>query len=525
MDKSETLIFTTKDNNMSVTKVLLVNPPWITRDDNVWHGIKGAMPPLSLLSIGAVLEQEGFEVEILDVHLDALSEKQVHEVIAKAKPDLVGISVMTSTAICSHRIAQIAKEWDQNCIVVMGGVHVHSLPKEALRNKAVDYVVRGDGEYPLLELCQGKEIASIPGLGYRKENTVILNEARPDIKDLSELPRYAYHLIDVPRYYPAVGAYRNLPAINMLMTRGCPGKCIFCNSAETTLRTHSAENMVDEIILLRDNYGIKEIQFYDDTFTVMKKNALEFCRLMTEKRVGVTFSCFARTDCFSEEMAVALKKAGCHQVMFGVESGSQEMLKIIRKDIDLDKTVEAVTLAKKVGIEVRCAFTFGTPGETKETIQETIDYAMKMDPDLAIFNITTPYPGTQMYAWAKKNDLLTTHDWWDYELGNAVVDLPTISAEELRKAYEKAYSTFYDRPIVYWRRLKMINSFRKFRDSMDAFLNIKFKFTLSSRGESRLEWLKHSREDFFSFNFEEQDQNVTIPEVLRDEALLNKRVA
>ena len=147
--------------------------------------------------------------------------------------------------------------------------------------------------------------------------------------------------------------------------------------------------------------------------------------------------------------------------MFGVESGSQEMLKIIRKDIDLDKTVEAVTLAKKVGIEVRCAFTFGTPGETKETIQETIDYAMKMDPDLAIFNITTPYPGTQMYAWAKKNDLLTTHDWWDYELGNAVVDLPTISAEELRKAYDKAYSTFYDRPIVYWRQLKMINSFRK----------------------------------------------------------------
>jgi len=184
-----------------------------------------------------------------------------------------------------------------------------------------------------------------------------------------------------------------------------------------------------------------------------------------------------------------------------------------------------VDLAKRVGLEVRCAFTFGTPGETKETIRETLNYAMKMDPDLPIFNITTPYPGTQMYAWAVKNNLLTTHDWWDYELGSAVVDLPTITTTELRDAYEEAFSTFYDRAIVYWRRLKMINSFRKLRDSIDAFLNMKFKVTLSGRGEYREEWLSHYREDFFDFEIGETDQDVAIPQVLKDDALVRREAA
>ena len=481
--------------------VLLVNPAWITRDRNIWHGIKGAMPPLSLLSIGAVLEKEGFEVSVLDAHVLRLCERAVAEEIARKRPRFLGITMMTSTAIVSHRIAHIAKQVDPEMVVVVGGVHPDSLPDETLRNRAIDYVVRGDGEYTMLEICQGRKPEEILGLSYRKEGRVVHNAPRPILMNLGELPMYAYHLVPMYRYYPAVGAYRKLPAINMLMTRGCPGKCIFCNSAETTLRTRPAAKVVEEVLHLRNTYGIREIQFYDDTFTVMKKNMLEFCRLMVERKADVTFSCFARTDCFNEEIAGALKRAGCHQVMFGVESGSQRILKILRKDIDLERTKQAVRMAKEAGLEVRAAFVFGTPGETEETIEETLQYAMDLDPDIAIFNITTPYPGTQLYAWAEQERTLLTKDWWEYELGSTIVDLPTINRSAIRAMYDKAFRAFYNRPVMYWRRLARIRSLSLLRDTLEAFLYIILRWKVGGRGSYRKEWLRHRREDFFDFDF------------------------
>jgi radical SAM superfamily enzyme YgiQ (UPF0313 family) len=500
--------------------VLLVNPPWITRDETIWHGIKAAMPPLSLLSIGAVLEQARFDVVILDAHLGAMSEQEVADRIAEVKPQIVGITMMTSTAIVSHRIAQLAKQVDPNIRVVVGGVHPDALPEETLRNKAIDYVVKGDGEYAMLELCEGVPDEEIKGLCYRRDGKPVLNEPRPVLMDLNRLPPYAYHLIPMGRYYPAVGAYRRLPAINMLMTRGCPGKCIFCNSADTALRTRDATRVVDEIVHLRDTYGIREIEFYDDTFTVMKQNALKFARLMKERDVDVTWSCFARTDCFNSEMAEALKDGGCHQVMFGVESGSRKILKILRKDIDLERTRRACRMATEAGLEVRAAFIFGTPGDTEETCQETIDYALSLDPDLAIFNITTPYPGTQLYAWAEQKGRLLTYDWWDYELGSTIVDLGTIGNERLKQIYDRAFKIFYNRPKMYWRRLKKIESWSHLKDTLDAFLQIMMKVKMTGRGAYRREWTRWRREDFFDLDFEIPTRKTPLPAVLQDEALL-----
>lgn len=512
-----------RDLQKSSRPILLINPPWITQDETIWHGIKGALPPLSLLSIGAVLEQAGFEVRIMDAHLHAMSEQQVKAEIEAINPSLVGITMMTSTAIVAHRTAQLVKEVSEDIPVVVGGVHPDALPEETLRNKSIDYVVKGDGEYTMLELCRGLGDDEIKGLCFRRDGSVVYNQPRPTLMNLDKLPPYAYHLVPMGKYYPAVGAYRRLPAINMLMTRGCPGKCIFCNSAETSLRTRNADRVVNEIIHLRDTYGIREIQFYDDTFTVMKQNAMRFAHLMAERKVGVGFSCFARTDCFSAEMAEALKAAGCHQVMFGIESGSQKILKILRKDIDLERTRHAVNLAKQAKLEVRGAFIFGTPGETVETIQETLDYALSLDPDLAIFNITTPYPGTQLYHWAEQNGRLLTRDWWDYELGQTIVDLGSIENDVLRREYDRAFKTYYNRPKMYWRRLKRIHSFRQFKDTADAFLQIVLKMKLTGRGAYVKDWLRHRREDFFDFDFAEQPKIFALPKVLQDPGLLVTR--
>jgi len=514
----------TSEQKMTNRSVLLINPPWITRDQNVWHGIKASMPPLSLLSLAAVLEQDGIEVQILDIHVEKLTEVEVKNRILDISPSVIGITMMTSLAVTGHRVAQIARDAVPSATIVVGGVHPDAVPIETLRNSAIDYVVHGDGEYTLREICQRTiPIENISGISYRKSGKVIRTPDRSLEKDLGALPPYAYHLIDFDRYYPAIGAYKRLPAINMLMTRGCPGKCIFCNSAETTLRCRPADQVVDEIVKLRDTYGIREIQFYDDTFTVLKRNVFEFCRLMKERNVGVTFSCFARADCFSEQMAIALKEAGCHQVMFGVESASRKMLKVLRKDINLDRTKTAIAIAKSVGIEVRAAFLFGTPGETTKTIQETLDYAIGLDPDLAIFNIITPYPGTQLYAWAEKNDLLQTKDWWDYELGQPIIDIPTITHEELSAGYLWAFKKFYNRPKVYLRRLRTIRSLAQLRDTVEAFLQIFFRAGIWRANQHEKEWTLHSREDFFDQDFGVEISQVKIPDVLANTAIFQSK--
>lgn len=477
---------------------LLINPPWISKDHNIWHGIKGAMPPLGLLSIAAYAERAGYRVRIMDVHVERWDIASFRAALAAVQPRVVGISLMTATAIAGNRVARIVKELHPDCTVVVGGVHAEAMPTECLRNSAIDLVVRGDGERTFTQILAGEPRERIRGLSYRCLGRAIHNPPAELIADLDELPMPAYHLVPMAKYYPAIAAYKRLPAISMLMTRGCPGKCTFCNSAETRLRSKSAERVVDEIAHLRRTYGIREIQFYDDTFTVLKQNCLRFCALMKERRLGVSFTAFVRTDCFSEEMAHALKDAGCHQVMFGVESGDDEILRNIRKPIDRKQTEWAVRLAQRVGLEVRATFMFGNPGETVESMQRTVDYALALDPDLALFNITTPYPGTQMFEWARSHGYLATEDWGDYELSGTIMNLPTVSSAEIRSAYEHAHRTFYKRPVMVWRRLKRIRRLNHLMDNIHAFFYIVLRRKSGMRVCERREWIGWQKEDFWN---------------------------
>ncbi len=477
--------------------VLLINPPWINRNESIWHGIKGAMPPLGLLSIAAYAEREGYSVRIIDLHVEQWSIEEFRRQLATFTPRVVGISMMTSTAIAGNRVARCVKEVHPDATVVVGGVHAEAMPTECLQNSAIDIVVRGDGELTFSRIVAGQPWRDIPGLSYRAGHRAVHNAPAPVIDQLDSMPMPAYHLVPMDKYYPAMGAYRKLPAINMLMTRGCPGKCTFCNSAETTLRTRSAEHVVAEIEYLKRTYGIREIQFYDDTFTIFRQNVLEFCRLMIERNVGVTWTAFVRTDCFKEDLAYAMRRAGCHQVMFGVESGDDEVLEVICKPIDRARTAAAVRLARKVGLEVRATYMFGNPTETVKSMQRSIDNALALDPDLAIFNITTPYPGTQMFAWAREHGYLNTEDWGEYELSGAIMTLPTVTPQEINDAYARAFKAFYNRPIVFWRRLKRIRSLSHLIDNIHAFFFIVLRRKIGKRGLTRHEWVEAKKEDFW----------------------------
>lgn len=468
-------------------KVLLINPPWIKKDSNIWKDVASCMPPLGLAYIASFLEKCGINVKILDAHALRINLTSLVNVLKEYdKPNFIGITSTTSVINNAYECAEIAKKLFPDAKLIMGGVHPTVLPEEALEKEYIDFVVRGEGEQTILELVKGKKLKEINGLSYKKRLVdrikIIHNKERKLIKDINSFPFPAHHLLPIKRYYPALGSYKKLPAMTMMVSRGCPGRCTFCHKQfGNTLRYRSAKNIVDEIKILQKNYGIKEINFYDDTFTSLQKEITEFCKILISESIKINWSCFSRVDFIHFELLKLMKKAGCHQIMYGVESSSEIILKNINKKISMAKVKEVVSLTKKVGIDTRLAFMLGNPGETKETIKKTLEYAIKLDPDLAVFNITTPYPGTVMFNWAKNKGYLKTLNWEDYDLSKPVMDLPTLSSEELEKYYHLAYKKFYYRPSYILKRFFSIKSWQDFKILLQGFLTI-FNISIKSRG-------------------------------------------
>ncbi len=459
---------------MSV-EVLLINPPWLTRNGSIWHGVRSTSPPLGLLHVAAYAESRGHSVFVMDVNAEGLHFEDVERFVGAHKPTFVGLTAVTVQAPSAHRIAEIIKRVSPDSTVVIGGVHATALPDETLEDSNIDLVISGEGEKSFTTLIEGRPPESIPGLSYRggvSGEPVEHNPPAPPIQDLDSLPTPAYHLVRFEAYKPAIGAYRRLPAISMTMTRGCPGKCTFCASAETALRARSAEHVVNEIQELQARYGIREVSFYDDTLTIFKKNVAEMCDLIRRRGIDLTWSCFARTDCVSPALLTRMRDAGCHQILFGIESADPQILKNIRKPIDIDLTRKAVRMVQDAGIAVRAAFMLGNPGETVQSIRRTIDFAKELNPDIAVFNITMPYPGTQLFTWARQRGYLRTFDWSQYELANAVLELPTISSAEIDRMYAIAYREFYFRFRYMFRRLLGMRSFEDVKINLLAMRSV-----------------------------------------------------
>ena len=238
---------------------------------------------------------------------------------------------------------------------------------------------------------------------------------------------------------------------------------------------HSASYMIEEVKMLIKNYGIREIAFYDDTFTAIKRNVHEFCERIINEKIDITWVAFARVDFIDEKTLDLMKRAGCHQVLFGIESGNEEILRNIGKNPSLEKVKQAVLMTKKAGIECRTSFMLGNPGETEETLKQTIDYSIALDADLAMYNVTTPFPGTKMFQWAQEHGYLTTKDWTKYDFSTAVMELPSVSAATVEKYYAMAHKAFYGRPSYMVKRLLRIRSIDDIIMAFKAVIAIWFK--------------------------------------------------
>jgi len=447
---------------------VLIYPPWTVLQGRSF--LTNCLPPLGILSIAGYLLREGFTVKVIDVHAERIGPTELEELLRRYRPRCVGITVLSSMLVSSHSIAKLARRLLPDCVIVAGGVHAEAFPEQMLRNSAIDLVVRGDGERPMTEIVSGKPWDEIESVSFlRPDGSVQHNPLQEIEMDLDQYPMPAYHLIDFKRYFPSATSYRNLPAINIIMTRGCPGKCTFCNSAMTVLRSRSPQNVFAQINLLRSQYGIKQVQFFDDTFTVNKAGVLELCRLLRENQVDVSFSCYVRGDCFSDEMARALKSAGCHQVMVGIETGSEPIMEIIQKPIDKRRYTEMVRIAHAHDIEVRAGFIIGNLGETWETMEESLNFAIELDVDFFQMSISTPYPGTALYKQALAEGRLKHLEFKRYGQGEVIVRLDALTEEQVLAFERHAWRRFYLRPRIFWRQLRRISNFRQLKDLYHAF--------------------------------------------------------
>jgi len=452
-------------------RILLVNPP---------QRSKYPQPPLGLAMIAAVLEEGGYQVKILDLHALGFSEESLSETISQEKPDVVGITSFTPTINAAIRVAEKVKQSDHNITVVLGGPHGTMLPEETLHNSSeIDIVVRGEGEQTMLELVRVLEehskngLEEISGITYRESSNTRSNPSKLPILNLDTLPFPAFHLLPLGKYHLHPPFGRRSPAMPIITSRGCPYRCAFCSKSifGKKHRGNGPDYVINEVRLLKEKFGVKEIKFYDDVFTLDKKRVVSICTQLKEQGIDVPWTCETRVNLVNEELLRIMKDSGCYMIAYGVESGNQEILNSLKKDITLEQAIQAFKLTKEAGIETVAYFMIGSPGETLDTIKDTIEFAKKLDPDFAQFSITTPYPGTELYDWfAKEGHLSGEWDKYvyaDLEPSNyPAFETKTLSREELKGWSKKAYASFYLRWSYLWKRVKKMTSFGELKTNI-----------------------------------------------------------
>jgi len=315
------------------------------------------------------------------------------------------------------------------------------------------------------------------GITYREKDHIRSSLARPFISNLDSLPFPAFHLLPITKYRPHPPHGRQLPSIPIVTSRGCPYRCIYCSKSVFggKYRASSPTYIADEIEYLMDKFNVREITFYDDVFTLNKKRVIAICEELERRRIEIPWTCETRVNLVNEELVEKMKKAGCYMIAYGVESGTQEILDNLKKDITLEQATRAFELTHKIGIQTIAYFMIGSPGETAETIEETIKFAKKLDPDFVQFSITTPFPGTELCDLAVKEGM-ASKDWDDYiYAGLRLSNYPafvtsTLNKEDLKKWDIRAYRSFYLRFHYLFKRMKKIRSFSEMKTNVNGLL-------------------------------------------------------
>ncbi len=468
-------------------KILLIAP---SQKQIYGENMAPPYPPLGLLMIGAILREDGHELKFIDIDAEHYDDIKLIDRIKNFNPDLVCLTSTTPTIGAAGHAARLVKE-NSSALVFLGGIHATIASEQCFKNTNFDFLAVGEGEITSHELvqnlAQGKnDFSNIKGLWSRNGNEIIKGQPRPLIENLDALPFPAWDLVSDLKNYQTPDA-QHFPVMSIMTTRGCPFGCTYCCSKQIfgrQFRTRSKESLIKEIKYYIEKFGVKELHIMDDVFTLDKNRTIEICRAIQAGNFHLTLS-FAngiRADSIDDEVLQVLKDTGFEDLGFGVETGDEEILKSIKKNTTKDSMRRAFKLAKKFGFTTWGFFIIGLPGETKETIKKTVDFAIELDPDFAKFLILKPFPGSEVFNQLNERGYIKDYNFDNYGVYTAPVhEFPHLSSKEMLKLQQRAYFKFYLRPKKVWQHLMKLKSWTQLKSNL---IMVKFLITrIFARGQ------------------------------------------
>lgn len=441
----------------SIPRIALVEPPYVFWDRSMdrLRQSEESIPGFGILMLAAVAREHGYEVRIFDAKGSAETPDRVAAAIVDFRPEVVGFSATTISVTNADCIAQRVKAAAPDTITVVGGAHVSAVPERTLAAfAALDYGIIGEGEISFFEflscLRDGQDISECAGLAYRRGEEIIANRRAPYITELDSLPLPAWDLVPgFPHgFHPSLLSYRRSPVATLVTSRGCPFSCSFCDRSTSGKlgRYHSTESVLRHCRHLVD-LGVRHIIFYDDLFTVKRKRVVELCEGFIAAGFDFSWSCNSHPNLLDFDTLRLMTRAGCWQIAYGIESGSQKILEVVKREVKLPRMRETLRMTRAAGIRTKGYLMIGHPTETVETLEETAEFLRVAELDLCQVTKFTPYPGTPAYPTVRQHGAFT-EDWDRMNAMNFVFIPNGLSEEILETQFHRLYSIFYSRPDV-----------------------------------------------------------------------------
>ncbi|HJQ85196.1 MAG TPA: radical SAM protein [Candidatus Binatia bacterium] len=478
--------------------VVFVEPPyvcWDRRRDRIRQG-EEEIPGVGTLTLAALARSLGHRVAIVDGKRSGTAIDDVARKVAALRPDHVGISATTISIHNGARVAEGVKALVPDAVVTVGGPHVSAIPERTLESFPVfDYGIAGEGErsYPELiaRLGDGDDPRDIPGLVWHEDGAVRANPraAFLDGEELDRLPEPAWDLVpDFPLHFqPNVFNYRATPVASVITSRGCPFSCSFCDRSTSGRRGrfHGVDYVVAMCRRL-ERLGVRHVLFYDDLFTVSRRRIVELCERFLSEGFRFTWSCNSHPNLLDAEHLALMRRAGCWQIAYGIESGSQRILDVVKHEVRIPRMLETLRTTRAAGIRAKGLLMMAHPTEGEDSLQETVEFLRTAPVDLVQVTKFTPYPGTPSYPTIRQHGAFE-EDWERMNAMNWVFVPHGLTPELLERWFRLAYRTFYLRPDVLWGLAKTVAGEPRYLRRLASYVRVGVKdWLVASPAESAL---------------------------------------
>jgi len=445
--------------------IVFCEPPFLfwDRDRDKLRQGEETIPGMGLLILAAVARQRGYDVHLVDAKAQGAAIDIVSDEIIRLRPDYLGLSATTISVTNGARIADCVKKRLPGITTILGGPHVSAIPERTLEAfPSIDFGIVGEGEHSLFSLLDklesGAATDTVEGLAYRRGDQVCANPRAAYIDDLDEVPMPAWDLLPdfPPRFQPSLFTYPRAPVATLITSRGCPFSCVFCDRSTSGRRgrMHSVDyvmRMCRHLVSL----GVRHIIFVDDLFTVRKQRVIELCQAFLDEGLDLTWSCNSHPNLLDADTMKLMQRAGCWQIAYGIESGSQRVLDVVKREVRIPRMRETLRMTRAAGIRAKGYLMIGHPTEGLDSLAENVAFLKEVELDLCQITKFTPYPGTPAYATVREHGTFD-EDWEQMNAMNFVFVPTGLTVAELEESFDRLYQTFYSRPDVLWGLLRMI---------------------------------------------------------------------